>query len=57
MSLRKDTPCDHGECPYGAEYMTSSEYWCGADEPVDDPEIWEEEDDYLQLVEWEGYDE
>lgn len=19
MSLRKDTPCDHGECPYGAE--------------------------------------
>ena len=41
MSLRKDTPCDHGECPYGAEYMTSCEYWCGADEPADDPEIWD----------------
>ena len=42
MSLRCSTPCDFGECPYNAEYNRDCEYWCGADEPQDDPEIWEE---------------
>jgi len=41
MSLRKDTPCDHGECPYDAQYSYTCEYWCGEDEPVED---WEEDD-------------
>ena len=44
MSLRLETPCDWGECPYSAEYGGDCEYWCGADEPQDDYEIWEEED-------------
>lgn len=43
MSLRRETPCDFGECPYAAEYYNTCEYYCGADEPADDPEIWEEE--------------
>ena len=41
MSLRKDTPCDHGPCPYEAEYNYECEYWCGAEEPQDYPEAWE----------------
>lgn len=45
MSLKKETPCDWGECPYNAEYSCNCEYWCGFDEPQDDPEIWEEEVD------------
>lgn len=36
MSLRRETPCDWGECPYGAEYMNTCEYYCGTDEPSDD---------------------
>lgn len=43
MSIRKETPCDFGECPYSAEYGRDCEYWCGADEPQDDPEDWEDE--------------
>ena len=43
MSLRQNTPCDcDGICPYEAESFGSCEYWCGADEPEDTPEIWEE---------------
>ena len=41
MSLRRDTPCDHGPCPYEAEYNYECEYWCGAHEPQDYPEAWE----------------
>jgi len=41
MSLRRDTPCDHGPCPYEAEYNYECEYWCGAEEPQDYPEAWE----------------
>ncbi len=42
MSLRKDTPCDvDGICPYESGEYCSCEYWCGADEPQDDPEEWE----------------
>lgn len=41
MSLKRDTPCDHGPCPYEAEYNYECEYWCGAHEPQDYPEAWE----------------
>ena len=52
MSLRNWTPCDEPDlegrhhCPYAedGDYV-NCEYWCGADEPEDDPEIWEEEDE------------
>ena len=45
MSLRWSTPCDepdldgHHHCPYadGGDYV-NCEYWCGADEPEDEPE-------------------
>ena len=46
MSLRCETPCDFGECPYNAEYSNTCEYWCGADEPEDFPEEdWEDDVD------------
>lgn len=35
MSLRFETPCDFGPCPYDAEYSSTCEYWCGTDEPED----------------------
>ena len=49
MSLRNWTPCDEPDlegrhhCPYAddGDYV-NCEYWCGAEEPQDDPEIWEE---------------
>lgn len=45
MSLRKITPCDcSGFCPYNAEYFSSCEYWCGADETYD-CEYWESEEE------------
>lgn len=40
MSLKRETPCDYGECPYSASYNCDCEYWCG--EP--DPELWDEDD-------------
>lgn len=44
MCIRKNTPCDiDGFCPYDAEYSHDCEYWCGAEEPQDNPKIWEEE--------------
>ena len=48
MSLRRETPCDFGPCPYNSESGGSCEYWCGAEEPQDYPEAWEcgvDEDD------------
>ena len=48
MSLRWSTPCDEPDpmtgrhiCPYanGGDYV-DCEYWCGAEEPEDDPEDW-----------------
>jgi hypothetical protein len=36
MSLRRETPCDFGECPYNAKYGYTCEYWCGESEPEDD---------------------
>lgn len=52
MSLRNWTPCDEPDmdgrhhCPYAddGDYV-NCEYYCGAEEPQDDPEIWEEEKD------------
>ena len=41
MSLRRETPCDFGPCPYDSETNNSCEYWCGADEPEDNPAEWE----------------
>lgn len=39
MSLRQDTPCNYGECPYDAQYFGDCEYWCGAEsEPEEDEE-------------------
>ena len=47
MSIRKNTPCDlDGVCPYEdmhSGYFNSCEYWCGADEPQDNPALWSEE--------------
>ncbi len=46
MSLRKCTPCDcDGICPYDAEYSHDCEYWCGAEEPEDIPDIEEESEE------------
>ena len=47
MSIRKETPCDFGECPYNAQYNRDCEYWCGEEEEE------EEYDDYLD----DSYDE
>lgn len=39
MSLKLITPCDsEGHCPYGAYSMDDCEWYCGAEEPEDDPE-------------------
>jgi len=47
MSLRKNCPCDiDGVCPYDAEYNNDCEYWCGTEEPEDNPEEWEDDCDY-----------
>lgn len=55
MSLRNWTPCDepdlegHHHCPYAedGDYV-NCEYWCGAEEPQDNPEIWEEDEEDLE---------
>ena len=36
MCIKRETPCDFGECPYNAEYSRDCEYWCGAEEPEED---------------------
>ena len=50
MSIRKNTPCDYGECPYNAQYSRDCEYWCGADEEEDNY------DDYDDCDYETGYD-
>lgn len=60
MSLRKWTPCDEPDlegrhhCPYAddGDYV-NCEYWCGAEEPEDYPEEYEEEEppDYEEEME------
>lgn len=43
MSIKKYRPGNlDGICPYDAEYFSSCEYWCGADEPEDNPDVEDE---------------
>lgn len=52
MSLRQHTPCDDRVCPYAdmhSGYWNSCEYWCGSEEPEDNPDEWEEEEDDTEL--------
>lgn len=52
MSIRKNTPCDYdGICPYDAEYSSTCEYWCGAEEPEDEIDFsdWEDEIDFDEI--------
>lgn len=49
MSLRRETPCNFGECPYNAEYGYTCEYWCGA---ADEPEEYYDDDCDYEV----GYD-
>ena len=57
MSLKSHCPCDEKDaegnhnCPYGAEYNGDCEYWCGAEEPSDDPSDWEENRDDEETAE------
>lgn len=44
MSIRTFTPCDDGVCPYDAQYNCDCEYWCGAEEPQDIPEEWDDDE-------------
>lgn len=46
MSIRKNTPCDFGECPYCAEHEYTCEYWCGEDEPEEDYSAYEYDYNY-----------
>ena len=54
MSLRNWTPCDEPDlegrhhCPYADGDYVNCEYYCGAEEPQDDPEIWEEDEENLE---------
>lgn len=27
--MKRETPCDYGECPYSASYSEDCRYWCG----------------------------
>jgi len=41
MSIRSNCPCDlDGVCPYESESWGSCEYWCGSEEPQDEPDDW-----------------
>ena len=44
MSLKKETPCDSGICPYDAQYHSTCEYWCGEDEPEEDYDCYYEDE-------------
>lgn len=52
MSLRKETPCDFGPCPYDAQYHSTCEFYCGADEPADIPDE-EFYDEDFESQDWE----
>ena len=57
MSLRSNCPCDvDGICPYEdmhSGYMNSCEWWCGADEPQDDPDGWDKWDCESTRDDWD----
>ena len=43
MSIKRNCPCDlDSVCPYESENWGSCEYWCGSEEPQDDPDLWDE---------------
>lgn len=46
MSIKRETPCDFGPCPYDAEYSHDCEWWCSAEEPQDsfDEEFYNDDD-------------
>ena len=44
MSIKKDTPCNYGVCPYHAEYHCDCEYWCGVEKELDYSKEYEEEE-------------
>lgn len=55
MSVRNGCPCDlDGVCPYESESWGSCEYWCGSEEPQDEPDEWfyddEDEGEYFICV-------
>lgn len=47
MTLKTETPCDFGPCPYDAEYSCDCDWYCSAEEPQDNPEIWEDKDERI----------
>lgn len=58
MSLRKETPCDFGPCPYDAEYSSTCDYYCSAEEPNEDWMDYElEQMEQENLREWEVHEE
>lgn len=57
MSLRCETPCDFGPCPFESETSGSCEYWCGSEEPQDEPDAWFYDDDPPSTDEVLGWDE
>lgn len=59
MCIRKETPCDFGECPYNAMYNNDCEYWCGVEEPEDNYDFEDDDDEvgfYLYLDTFEDDD-
>lgn len=63
MSIRSYTPCDEVDpidglhhCPYAADGdYVNCEWYCGAEEPADDPEEWEPDyDDEVGFDPYEG---
>lgn len=56
MSLRKETPCDFGPCPYNAEYSCTCDYYCSEPEE-DDVDYRLAQIEKENLREWEIYEE
>ena len=57
MSVRSNCPCDFdGVCPYESESWGSCEYWCGSEEPQDEPDEWFYDDDSPPVDEVWGWD-
>lgn len=46
MTLRSETPCDFGPCPYDAEYSRDCDWWCSAEEPEDNDDL----DFYIERI-------
>jgi hypothetical protein len=68
MSLRNWTPCDEPDlegrhhCPYAenGDYV-NCEWYCGAEEPQDDPSYWEDDEEdepnyEEEMTEEDGWD-